>query len=70
MRTPELRTQAGSQVAASVGLFTRRYFFGRAHRHDFSTGVTTLRTQVDHIVGSLDHIQVMLDHDDGVAGVH
>src|SRR5262249_28015263 len=58
-----LPTQARSQIPAGVGLFAGRHFFRRARDDDFAAGVPTLRAEVDHMVGGLDHIEVVLDHD-------
>ena len=42
----------------------------RALGHDGSTGITRLGSHVDHPVGPLDHIEVVLDDEHGVSGVH
>src|SRR5450631_3856024 len=42
---------------------------GRALRDDPSAAVASLGAQVDHPVRGLDHVEVVLDHDDGVAVV-
>ena len=44
--------------------------FGGAGGHNFSAGVAAFGAQVDHVVGGLDHIEVVLDQDHGVARVH
>ena len=41
---------------------------GRARRDDLASLVTTLRPEVDQPVGGLDHVEVVLDHEHGVAG--
>jgi len=43
------------------------YLLGRAGRHDLPALVATLRPQVDDPVRGLDDLQVVLDHDHGVA---
>lgn len=51
----------------------RRYFrhlFRSPFRHDLSTGRSSFRSEVDHPIGALDHIQIVLDHHDGIAAVH
>jgi hypothetical protein len=35
--------------------------FGGARDHDLTPGVASLGAEVDHVVGGLDHVQVMLD---------
>ena len=37
---------------------------------DLATAMAAFGAEVDDGVGGLDHVQVVLDHDDGVAGVH
>ena len=44
-----------------------RHFFRRAGGHDGAAAVAALGTHVDDIVGGLDHIEVVLDDDDGIA---
>ncbi len=41
-----------------------------AGRDDLAPAVAALGAEVYHVVGGADHIQVVLDDDDGVAGVH
>src|SRR5215211_9261680 len=59
-----------AQEAARVRLLDAGDFFGGARRDDLATGVTTLGSEVDHVVCGPDHIQVVLDDDDGVPRVH
>ena len=47
----------------------RRDLLGRAGRDDAAALVAALRAEVDEPVGALDHVEVVLDHDDRVAGV-
>lgn len=42
----------------------------RAGGHHAAAGVAALGAQIDDVVGSEDDVQVVLDQDDGVAGVH
>ncbi len=42
----------------------------RSLRDHGAAGVSPLRTQIDDVVGGLDHIQVVLDHQHRVAVVH
>ena len=42
---------------------------GRAGGHDEAALVARLGPQVDHPVGGLDHVQVVLDHHDRVAQI-
>ena len=41
--------------------------FRGAHRHDLASLVSPLRTEIDDPVGAADHIEVVLDHQDGIA---
>ena len=38
--------------------------------HDLAAGFSALRAQVDDPIGAFDHVQVVLDHDHGIAGLH
>src|SRR5471030_1943269 len=44
-----------------------RQLLGGAGRNDLAAARTTLWTEVDHPVGRLDHVEVVLDHDHRVA---
>ena len=46
-----------------------RHVLGRAFRHDPPAAVAALRPHVDEPVGGFDHVEVVLDDDDGVAGL-
>jgi hypothetical protein len=46
-----------------------RHLFWAPCCHDLSPLVSALRAQVDDPVGCLDDLQVVLDHDDCVAGI-
>ena len=43
--------------------------FWRARGDEFTTAITTFRTKVQHPVGGLHHIQIVLNDDNRVAGV-
>lgn len=43
--------------------------FGRAAHHDLSPGVTAFGSHVDDPVGTFDHIEIVFDDNEGVAGV-
>ena len=49
--------------------FVRSDFLGCSTGEHLSPFVPTLRAKVDHIVGRLDDIQIVLDDDDGVSVV-
>jgi len=44
----------------------RRYLFRCSSHDDFTTGVTAFRAEIDHVIRSLDHIQMMLNQQYGV----
>jgi hypothetical protein len=41
--------------------------FGCADGHNLPAAVPAFWSQIDDPIGSLDHIEIVLDHDDGVA---
>ena len=43
--------------------------FRRASRDDFTTRVAPFGPEIDHVIGGLHHIQMMLDQDNRVAGI-
>ncbi len=43
---------------------------GSAGHYDFAAGVAAFGTEVDHVIRCLDYIEVVLDEEDGVSGVH
>ena len=59
-----------SQISPGMGLFAGGYFLRCARHDDLAAGVPALGAQVDDMIGRLDHVQVMLDYDDSVAGVY
>ena len=46
------------------------HILGRAGRDDLAALVATLRAEVDDPVGGLDDLQIVFDHDHGVALLH
>src|SRR3984893_2553041 len=62
-------TEDLAQELPGVGIRRHGDFLGRALGHDLTAAVAALGSEVDDIVGGLDHVEVVLDHDDGVAGV-
>src|SRR5436305_1587306 len=56
--------------AAGVGARLRRHLLGAAEGDDLAALLTALRPEVENAIGGLDHVEVVLDHHDGVARVH
>ena len=44
--------------------------FRGAHHHDLSSLISPIRTEINDPVGTADHIEVVLDHEDRVALIH
>src|SRR5262245_17658377 len=57
----------GGEELPSVALGYVRYLLWSAFRHDSATAGPTLRSEIHHPVGCLDHVHVVLDDDDRVA---
>ena len=57
------------QILPGVAGRILRHLFWRALRHDRSACGTAFGSQVDDPVGSLDHVEVVLNDGDGVARV-
>src|SRR5580698_2323312 len=55
------------QVSPSVGIPSRRNLLGRSLGHDLSAANAALRSQVDHPVGTANHVQVVFDDQDAPA---
>ena len=45
----------------------RCHLFRSTGCHDLATGISSLRTDVYEVIGRLDHVEVVFDHDDGIA---
>src|SRR5262249_31853489 len=43
--------------------------FGRSRGYHATPGLATLGTEIDQVIRGLDHVQVVLDHDHGVAAI-
>ena len=57
------------EVLAGVGGGDLRDGLGRPLGHELPAGVSALGPEVQDPVGALDHVEVVLDHEHGVAGV-
>ena len=42
----------------------------RSRHHDLPACVTALGSEIDDMIGCLDHVEVVLDEQNGVSGVH
>src|SRR6185436_3157097 len=65
-----LLVQHTAQKHPSIGLLDLRNLLGCALCHDRAAAVAAFRPHVDDPIGGLDHIEVVLDHQHSVAGVH
>src|SRR5436309_6617359 len=57
------------QHLSSVGPLDPRQLLWRSFGHDFAAMVPSFRAKVNDPVGVPNHIQIVLDHDDGVSGL-
>ena len=55
---------------AGVRFGLERDFFGSARGHKLSTFISPLRPKVNNIIRGLDHIKIMLDHQNAVPLIH
>ncbi len=67
MRAPfgENRTQ----VASGVGRLDLSDLLGRSGGHNRATVLAAFRTEIDDVVGGLDHVEIVLDDQQRVAGL-
>src|SRR4051794_17819466 len=63
------RSENLAQKLASVRAVDRRDLLGRAGRDQLAAGLAALGPEIDHPVGLLDHVEVVLDYEHGVPGV-
>ena len=57
------------QESSRVGVLALGDLFRRPGRDDFSAGVPAFGAEIDDVIGGLDDIEVVLDHQDRVARV-
>jgi hypothetical protein len=57
-----------AQISASVRLWRRHDLFRRACGHHLSAGIATLRSQIDNVVSSLNHVEVVFDDQERTSG--
>ena len=57
-----------SQGFSGVGAGAGGHVFGRAECHHLAALVSTLRSQVDDVVSSFHYVEVVLYHNNGIAG--
>src|SRR3954469_19851007 len=75
MTSPRLSPARGglehtAQVAPRMRCFDARDFLRRAAGDDRSAARAALGTEIDDVVGGLDHVEIVLDDEHGVAAVH
>src|SRR5690606_2009195 len=62
--------QVGCEKSASVAALGTRHLFRRALGNDLPPTIAALRPQIHDPVGRLDDLQIVFDHDDGVALIY
>ena len=62
--------QHAGKVLAGGAQRVRSNFFRGARRDDLTTGITASGSEIDDVVGRLEDVEVVLDDDDRVPGVH
>jgi len=58
------------EIASGMGCGMFRHLFWRTRHHDLTTLNASFGSKVDDPVGAADHIQVVLNHQDGVTLIH
>ena len=61
--------QLALEILPRHAVFAFRYLFGRASRHQVAPFVSSVGSEVDDMVGVLNHIQVVFDDKDGVPSI-
>src|SRR5207245_8898046 len=69
-RNNTARASHPAQHPPGVGGLHARDLLGRAGGDNFAAAIAALRPQIDDPVGVADDVEVVLDHHDGVAGLH
>src|SRR5947209_17027408 len=68
-RTTFRHRGSGREIAACHAARVRRDLFGCPGGHDFTTSVAAFGAKINHVIGRLDELQVVLDDDNGVAAI-
>src|SRR5690349_4663620 len=63
------RAEDACEEAAGVRGLVLRDVLGRARGNDLPAAMAALGAEINHPVGGLDHVEVVLDYDHGVAVV-
>jgi len=58
------------EIPARMASGMLRHRFRGPHHHDLSSLISPIRSQINDPVGTADHIEVVLDHQDRVALIH
>ena len=64
---PTLFSQKRLQIFSRIRAFARRHFLGCTRTNDRTAAVAALGSEVDDVVGCLDHVEIMLDDKHGIA---
>ena len=62
--------QIGFQVLPGIALFHLGHFLRGAGGDHITTAAAALRTQINDIICGFDHIQIVFNHQNRVAGIH
>ena len=65
---PAQRRQYRFEILAGIRSINCRQFLRCAASHNPPAAGASFRTEVNHIIRPFDHIQVMFNDDDGIAG--
>ena len=68
-RRPRGTGEQRPQETAGVRALDGGDLLGRADGDDLAPGLATFRPEVDEVIGLLDHVEIVLDHEHGVAAV-
>src|SRR5436309_3294085 len=61
--------QQGPQILSGLARGYAYDFFRRSGSHQLSALLTAFRAEINDPIGAFNHLQIMLDHDEGVAGI-
>ena len=57
-------------ILPCIGIFIFRNLFRRTGRHNRTSFIAALRSDVNDMIGGFDHVQIMFDHDHSIPVIH